>query len=96
MIKCAHCGRDIPETDALKHKTSDGDYEVICKSCFQAATGVDYQTFAFRRENAKMTLLAVLFCLAATIYAFVEKGVLYGILGLVLTVLVYLFASKKK
>ena len=62
MIKCAHCGRDIPETDALKHKTSDGDYEVICKSCFQAATGVDYQTFAFRRENAKMTLLAVLFC----------------------------------
>ncbi len=96
MVKCERCGRAVEETAALKHKTDAGDYEVICQDCFQAATGVDYQTFAFRRENAKMTLLAVLFCLAATVYAFVEKGALYGALGIVLTILVYLFASKKK
>ena len=43
-----------------------------------------------------MTLIAVLFCLAATVYAFVTKGILYGSLGIVLTILVYLFATKKR
>ena len=41
-------------------------------------------------------IFAVVFCLAATVYAFVEKGALWGVLGLVLTVLVYLFASKAR
>lgn len=94
MIKCERCGRSIKEADALKHKTDDGSFEVICQDCFKEATGIDYQTFAYRRENAKMTLFAVVFCLAATVYAFVEKGALYGALGIVLTVLVYLFSSK--
>jgi hypothetical protein len=31
-----------------------------------------------------------------TIYAFVEKGPLYGALGLVLTVLIYFFSGKIK
>ena len=48
------------------------------------------------KENAKQTFFAVLFCLAATIYAFVEKGPMYGGLGIVLTILVYIFASKAK
>ena len=96
MVKCARCGRSIEEKNALKHKGEDGEYEVICQDCFREATGVNYQTFAYRRENAKMMLIAVLFCLAATVYAFVTKGILYGSLGIVLTILVYLFATKKR
>ena len=96
MLKCEHCGKTMDEKEALRHQTEDGREEVICKARFKEITGVDYDTFAFRRENAKQTLFAVVFCLAATIYAFVEKGPLWGGLGIVLTVLIYLFASKAR
>ena len=52
MLKCDHCGTIMEEKDALRHKTEDGREEIICKPCFQEITGVDYDTFAFRRENA--------------------------------------------
>ncbi|WP_173444261.1 hypothetical protein [Selenomonas ruminantium] len=96
MLKCSECQRDLPENEALVNKTEDGGKRIICPECFQKLTGVDYNTFAFRKENAKQTFWAVLFCLAATVYAFVEKGVEWGIGGIVLTVLVYLFSSKVK
>ena len=96
MLRCEHCGKVMEEKDALRHKTEDGREEVICKPGFKEVTGVDYDTFAFRRENAKQTLFAVVFCLAATIYAFVEKGPLWGGLGILLTVLIYFFASKAR
>ena len=94
MLKCADCGRDLPEKEALVHKDSEGKKHIICPECFQKATGIDYKTFAYRKENAKQTIFAVLFCLGATIYAFVEKGLLYGGLGILLTILVYFFSSK--
>lgn len=96
MVRCAHCGKSLDEKEALRHKKKDGGEEIICRDCFKEITGIDYQTFAYRRENAKQTIFAVVFCLAATVYAFVEKGALWGVLGLVLTVLVYLFASKAR
>ena len=96
MLKCEECGRSLDEKEALVHKDGEGNKHIICHECFKKATGVDYQTFAYRKENAKMTIISVLFCLVATIYAFMEKGMMYGCLGLVLTVLVYLFASKAK
>ena len=96
MLKCEHCETIMDEKDALRHKTEDGREEIICKPCFKKITGVDYDTFAFRRENAKQTIFAVIFCLAATIYAFIEKGPLWGGLGIVLTVAIYLFASKAR
>ena len=96
MLKCEDCNRNLDEKEALVRTDSEGNKHIICPECFQKATGVDYQTFAYRKENAKMTIVSVLFCLAATIYAFIENGVMYGCLGLVLTVLVYLFASKAK
>ena len=96
MLKCSECQRDLPENEALVNKTEDGGKRIICPECFQKLTGVDYNTFAFRKENAKQTFFAVLFCLAATIYAFMEKGPLYGGLGIILTILVYIFASKAK
>ena len=52
------------------------------------------QTRGTSRENAKQTFFAVLFCLGATVYAFIEKGWPYGLLGIVLTILVYLFSSR--
>ena len=88
MVRCAHCGKSLDEKEALRHKKKDGGEEIICRDCFKEITGIDYQTFAYRRENAKQTIFAV--------YAFVEKGALWGVLGLVLTVLVYLFASKAR
>lgn len=94
MLKCSECQRDLPEKEALVNKTDDGEQRIICPECFQKLTGVDYKTFAYRKENAKQTLLAVLFCLAATIYAAVTKGPEWGLGGLVLTILVYLFSSK--
>ena len=96
MPKCSKCGCNLEEKDALVHKDQEGKENIICHNCFKEATGVDYETFAFRKENAKQTFFAVLFCLAATIYAFVEKGPMYGGLGIVLTILVYIFASKAK
>ncbi|SHK27891.1 hypothetical protein SAMN05216582_101171 [Selenomonas ruminantium] len=96
MLKCSECGRDLPEKEALVNKNEAGEQRIICPECFQKLTGVDYKTFAYRKENAKQTLLAVLFCLGATIYAFMEKGVEWGIGGIVLTILVYLFSSKVK
>ena len=96
MLKCSECQRDLPEKEALVNKTEEGEQRIICPECFQKLTGVDYKTFAFRKENAKQTFFAVLFCLAATIYAFMEKGPLYGGLGIILTILVYIFASKAK
>ena len=96
MLRCSKCGKTMEEKDALVHKDQEGEQHIICQECFKEATGVDYQTFAFRKENAKQTFWAVLFCLAATVYAFMEKGVEWGIGGIVLTVLVYLFSSKVK
>ena len=96
MLICSMCGRELSEQEALVHKTEQGEKKIICPACFEKATGVDYKTFAFRKEKAKQTLLAVLLCLAGTVYAFVERGPLWGLLGIVLTVLVYLFSSKLK
>ncbi|MBR3457824.1 MAG: hypothetical protein IKH16_06695 [Selenomonadaceae bacterium] len=96
MLKCADCGRDLPEKEALVHKDSKGEKHIICPECFQKATGIDYKTFACRRETAKQTFFAVLFCLGATVYAFIEKGPLYGGLGILLTILVYLFSGKMR
>lgn len=96
MLKCTKCSRDLPEEEALVHTDEEGVRHIICPECFEKATGIDYKTFAYRKENAKQTLFAVLFCLGATVYAFVEKGPLYGGLGILLTLLVYLFSSKAK
>ena len=94
MLKCQNCGREMAEKDALVHKDAHEEKKIICQNCFKEATGVDYQTFAFRKESAKQNFFAVIFCLAATIYAFIEKGPIYGALGIVLTLLIYFFASK--
>lgn len=96
MLKCTKCGCTLSEKEALVHKTPEGQKEIICPECFKKITGVDYKTFAYRKENAKQTLFAVVLCLAATIYAFATRGPLYGGLGIVLTILIYLFASKAK
>lgn len=96
MLKCQNCGKEMAEKDALVHKDASSEKKIICQDCFKEATGIDYQTFAFRKESAKQTFFAVIFCLAATIYAFVEKGPVYGVLGIVATILIYFFASKTK
>ena len=96
MVKCQKCGIEIEEKDALLHKNNSGEKEVICQNCFKEAAGIEYQTFAYRKESAKQTFFAVLFCLGATVYAFMEKGAVYGFAGLVATFLIYLFASKAK
>ena len=96
MLVCSMCGRELSEQEALVHKNNQGEKKIICPTCFEVATGIDYKTFAFRKENAKQTLFAVALCLVATIYAFVERGTLWGVLGIALTVLVYLFSSKVK
>ena len=96
MLICRECGRELTEKEALVHTDRQGEKTIICPECFEQATGIDYQTFAFRKENAKQTIFAVIFCLLATVYAFVEKGPLWGALGIFLTVLVYLFSSKAK
>lgn len=96
MLKCSECGRTLAEKDALVHTTEEGEKKIICQECFKNLTGIDYQTFALRKENAKQTLIAVLFCLACTAYAWYDKGLLWGIGGIVLTALVYLFSSKAR
>lgn len=96
MLKCSECGRTLAEKDALVHTTEEGEKKIICQECFKNLTGIDYQTFALRKDNAKQTLIAVLFCLACTAYAWYDKGLLWGIGGIVLTALVYLFSSKAR
>ena len=78
------------------HKNKDGEKEVICPECFEQAVGVDYKTFVYRREVAKQTMFAVLFCLCATGYAFWEKGPMYGVAGLLLTVLIFFLSGKAR
>ena len=94
MLKCSRCQKKLTEQEALVHKNNAGEKEIICQECFAAATGVDYKTFAYRREVAKQTFFAVVFCLCATAYAFWEKGPLYGAAGLVLTALIFFFSGK--
>ena len=96
MLKCSRCQKQLTEKEALVHKNKAGEKEVICQDCFAAAAGVDYKTFAYRREVAKQTFFAVIFCLGATVYAFVEKGPMYGVIGLVLTALIYFFSGKAR
>lgn len=93
-LNCAMCGKKLGEKEALVHKNLDGKQEIICHDCFKEATGVDYKTFLYRREAAKQTLFATLFCLAATIYAFVAEGWEYGVAGIFLTILIFLFSAK--
>lgn len=95
MLNCSICGREISEKEALINRDESGRKRIVCRKCFEEAVGTDYDTFRYRRENAKQTLLAVLFCLAATIYAFIARGPLYGLLGIILTILVYFFATRK-
>lgn len=94
MLKCSECNRSLEEEAALVHTAENGEKKIICPECFKKNTGIDYTTFLYRKENAKQTFLAVLFCLAATAYACFDKGWPWGIGGLVLTALVYLFSSK--
>lgn len=96
MLKCTKCGRELPEKEALVHIKESKEQEIICPECFQKCAGIDYKTFSYRKESAKQTFWAVAFCLAATLYAFSEKGVLYGIAGLICTLLIWRFASKIK
>ena len=91
---CAKCGKKLADKEALVHKNIDGKREIICHDCFKDATGVDYKTFLYRREAAKQTLFATIFCLAATVYAFVTEGPLYGAAGIAITVLIFFFSAK--
>ncbi len=93
-LNCAICGKKLAEKDALIHKTMKGEKQIICHDCFKQATGVDYKTFLYRREAAKQTLFATLFCLAATIYAFIYEGPIYGVAGIFITILIFLFSAK--
>ena len=90
MVECSICHKHIDEKVALVNTDKDGNKRVICQECFKQEAGVDYETFAYRKENAKQISIAVIICLVMTIYAFVEKGLLYGALGLVL---LYLYIS---
>ena len=90
------CGKKLKEDEALVHKNSEGEKVIICYDCFEKEVGVDYKTFMYRREAAKQTLFATIFCLGVSIYAFIEKGPLYGIGGLIVTVLIFLFAGKAR
>jgi len=93
-LNCALCGKKLAQDEALVHKNLQGQQEIICHECFEKETGVDYKTFMFRREAAKQTLFATLFCIAATIYAFVEEGWEYGVAGIFITILIFLFSAK--
>lgn len=93
-LNCAMCGKKLAQEEALVHKNLQGQQEIICHDCFKEATGVDYKTFMYRRESAKQTLFATLFCIAATIYAFVEEGWEYGVAGIFITILIFLFSAK--
>ena len=95
-LKCALCGKNLDEKSALIHKNQQGERQIICYDCFEKETGVDYQTFAYRRESAKQVFFATIFCILLTIYAFVEQGPLYGVAGIIITVLIFLFAGKVK
>lgn len=95
-LNCAKCGKKLKQDEALIHKNLEGKQEIICHDCFKEATGVDYKTFMYRREAAKQTLFATLFCIAATIYAFVEEGWEYGVAGIFITILIFLFSAKVK
>ena len=95
-LNCAKCGKKLAREEALVHKNLQGNKEIICHDCFKEATGVDYKTFMYRREAAKQTLFATLFCIAATIYAFVEEGWEYGVAGIFITILIFLFSAKVK
>ncbi|HJF84055.1 hypothetical protein [Megamonas hypermegale] len=96
MVECSICHKKIDEKKALVNTTQNGEKRIICQECFQQEAGVDYGTFAYRKENAKQIAIALVVCIAMTIYAFVEKGPLYGLAGIILTVLIYFFAGKIK
>lgn len=96
MLECSICHKKITEADALVNKDRDGNQRIICKECFAKEVGVDYNTFAYRKENAKQIAISMVLCLTMTAYAFWEKGPFYGVIGIVLTVLIYFFAAKMK
>lgn len=94
MVKYSHCNRKIDEKAALVHKDASGSRRVICTDCFEKLAGVDYKTFAYRKESAKQMAFAMICCIAATIYAFLERGWEYGVIGIVVTILLYFFAGE--
>lgn len=96
MLKCSECHCSLDEKKALVHTAETGEKKIICPECFERLSGIDYKTFAYRKENARQTLFAVLLCLGAAAYAFWDKGWLWGVGGLVLTAFVYLFSSKAR
>ena len=96
MLNCSICGREVSEKDALKRQGETGGEEIICPYCFKQAVGIDYKTFAYRKENARQIFLAVLFCSMVTVYVFFTKGIIYGLFGALLTIIVWWFAGKAK
>lgn len=97
MLKCQKCNKEIIEQESLVHTdVSTKEKMIICHDCFNVHMGIDYKTFQYRKESAKQGCFAVLFCLCATIYAFAEKGSIYGLCGLIATVLIYFFTMKIK
>lgn len=93
-LTCEVCGKKILKEEALVHKNIEGKAEIICHECFEQATGVDYETFVYRREAARHTLVATVFCICVTIYAFVDKGPMWGTAGVIVTLLIFFFSAK--
>lgn len=95
-VECSLCHKMVEDKQALVNTDEAGKQRILCRDCFKKEAGVDYQTFSYRKENAKTLTWSVLFCIAMTIYAFWEKGPLYGVMGIMLTVLIYYFGCKVK
>lgn len=95
-LVCCICHKEFPKEDILVNTTENNEQRLICKECFKKEVGVDYNTFQYRKENAKSISIAVIFSLGISIYAFLEKGIGYGFLGLIFTILIYYFGFKTK
>ena len=93
-IHCTMCGKKLKENEALVHKNSEGEKVIICYDCFEKEVGVDYETFKHRKNVAFQVILATIFCIGASIYAFIEKGPLYGVAGLIVAILIFMYAGK--
>lgn len=95
MIQCQKCGKSMHEEQGLVNTNIENNEKMIlCEACFKACVGVDYKTFQMRKANAKQGCFATLVCLMVSVYAWMEYGILYGIVGIIITGLIHYFSAK--
>lgn len=100
MYICEVCGKEIPAAETTtevitRTDTRTGEAIHLCRGCFKEQMGVDYDTYASRKSRFKLGCFGIPLGVIATIFLFWKFGFWFGVLGLVITFVIFKFFTQE-